>query len=54
MVKFLHTSDWQMGMKAKHVSEHADALREARLKAAENVLLAAQEEGSDFIIIAGE
>ncbi len=54
MVKFLHTSDWQIGMKAKHVSEQADALREARLKAAENVLLAAQEEGSDFIIIAGD
>lgn len=54
MVKFVHTSDWQMGMKAKDASEQASKLREARLKAAENVLLAAQEEQSDFIVIAGD
>ena len=54
MVKFVHTSDWQMGMKAKHVSEYASEVREARLKAVENVLLAAQEEQSDFIIVAGD
>lgn len=54
MIKFVHTSDWQMGMKAKHVSEKGSELREARLKAAKNVLLAAQEERCDFIIIAGD
>lgn len=54
MVKFLHTSDWQMGMKAKHVSDQADKLREARLRAAEKVLLAAREEQVHFIIIAGD
>jgi len=54
VIKFVHTSDWQMGMKAKHVSEKGSELREARLKAAKNVLLAAQEERCDFIIIAGD
>jgi len=54
VIKFVHTSDWQMGMKAKHVSEKGSELREARLKAASNVLQAAQEERCDFIIIAGD
>jgi DNA repair exonuclease SbcCD nuclease subunit len=54
MVKFVHTSDWQIGMKAKHVSQQADKLREARLKATERLILASQEENCDFIIIAGD
>jgi DNA repair exonuclease SbcCD nuclease subunit len=54
MLKFLHTSDWQMGMKAEYASERAHDIREARLKAAENVLSVARKEGLDFIIIAGD
>lgn len=54
MLKFIHTSDWQIGMKAKHVSDQADKVREARLKAAERLIRAAWNEHCDFIIIAGD
>ncbi|MBD3184567.1 DNA repair exonuclease [Candidatus Poribacteria bacterium] len=54
MVKFVHTSDWQMGMKARHVSENADRVREVRIRAAENVINSARSERAEFILIAGD
>ncbi len=54
MVKFLHTADWQMGMKASHVGEAGERVRQARLEAAEGVAALAREEGVDFLLLAGD
>ena len=53
-MKFIHTADWQMGMKALHVGGAAEHVREARLKSARNVMDAARENGVDFLLVAGD
>ena len=40
-MKFLHTSDWQIGMKAESVGRMAERVREERLEAAKRVVQAA-------------
>ena len=37
-MKFLHTADWQIGMKAAHVGEAGARVREERLAAAKRVV----------------
>lgn len=54
MVRFLHTADWQMGMKATHVGEKSKEVRLKRFETALNVVKIAQENNIDFIIIAGD
>ncbi len=53
-MRFLHTADWQMGMKAEHVGEVGDKVRRARLEAAERVMAAARREEVDFVVVAGD
>lgn len=53
-MKFLHTADWQLGMKAAHVSEAGDRVREERLQAACRVVEAAHSHQAEFILIAGD
>lgn len=53
-MKFLHTADWQIGMKAAHVGEAGDRVREERLAAARRVVEAARSAGADFILVAGD
>ncbi|MBU4174405.1 MAG: metallophosphoesterase [Actinobacteria bacterium] len=53
-MKFIHTADWQIGMKAAHVGEAGSRVREKRLEAARNVVEAAKEFGADFILVAGD
>ncbi len=54
MVRFLHTADWQMGMKAEHVGEAAERLRQVRLDAARKVVEVARGHQVDFILVAGD
>jgi len=54
MSRFLHTADWQIGMKASHVGEAGTRIRDERLAAATRVVKAAQDAGVDFILIAGD
>jgi len=54
MVKFIHTSDWQVGMKAAHVGLLAAKVRDERIKAIERVLDVAEEEKVDLVIVAGD
>lgn len=54
MVKFLHTADWQIGMKAAHVGAIGQRVREQRLDSARRVVEAANEQAADFIIVAGD
>lgn len=53
-MKFLHTADWQMGMKAAHVGAAGERVRGQRLEAAKNVVSVAHDEAVDFIIVAGD
>ncbi len=53
-MRFLHTADWQMGMKASHVGEAGTRIRDERLAAARRVVEAAKSAGPDFILVAGD
>jgi len=54
MVRFLHTADWQMGMRAAKLGEAGKRVREERLAAGRRVVQAAKENGVDFILVAGD
>ncbi len=53
-MKFLHTGDWQMGMKAAHVGAAGAAVRAARLAALRRVIALAGEHCAEFILVAGD
>ena len=53
-MKFLHTADWQLGMKAVHAGSAAQRVREERLAAAKRVVAAAREQQAEFIVVAGD
>jgi DNA repair exonuclease SbcCD nuclease subunit len=53
-VKFIHTADWQLGMKAAHVGEAAARVREERLAAARRVVKVTQDYSAEFLLIAGD
>ena len=53
-MKFLHTADWQIGMKAAGLGGAAEAIREERSYAAKRALDVAKEKEVDFIILAGD
>ena len=54
MVKFLHTSDWQMGMRAVHAGIKAKEVRDTRFDSALRVANLAKEHQVEFVIIAGD
>lgn len=54
MVRFLHTADWQIGMKAAHVGEAAGRVREERLAAARRVVETGRNAAVAFILVAGD
>ncbi len=54
MVKFIHTADWQIGMKAAHVGAVGQRVRAERLEAARRVIDAATCHRADSIIVAGD
>ncbi len=51
-MRFLHTADWQLGMKAAQVGETGARVREERLHALERV--AAQANSVEFVLVAGD
>lgn len=51
---FLHTADWQIGLKAIHVAAVADRVRSARLAAGRAVIAAANKAIVDAVIVAGD
>lgn len=54
MVSFVHTSDWQIGMKGTGLGEAATLVRETRLKSINNIFKIAKDRKVDFVIIAGD
>jgi len=53
-MRFLHTADWQIGMKASHVGEVGTRVRDERLAAARRVVEAARAAGAECILVAGD
>ena len=54
MVRFLHTSDWQIGMKGGGLGEAGPIVREARIESVRNVLRLAQANAVDFVLLCGD
>lgn len=54
MVRFLHTADWQIGMKAAHTGEKAKAVRQKRFDAAGRIVELAKQKDVDFVLLAGD
>lgn len=54
MVRFLHTSDWQLGMKALQAGTAAPRVREARFAAVIRVARVAKEHNVQFVLVAGD
>ncbi len=53
-MKFLHTADWQWGMKAVQVGGAGERVRAERVKTAERIVRLAREQAVDFILLAGD
>lgn len=54
MLKFLHTSDWQMGMKATHTGKKAKEIRQKRFETAQHIAGIAHKKNVDFVLLAGD
>lgn len=54
MVRFLHTADIQLGMRATEVPEVAEKIREQRLETLKRIVALAKQEKVDFVLIAGD
>ena len=54
LVRFVQTSDWQIGMKGGGLGEAGRIVREARIESIHNVLKAAQEHEADFVLMCGD
>ena len=53
-MKFLHTADWQIGMKAQSVGKAGERVREERLAACRRAVEAAKANQVDFVLVAGD
>jgi len=54
MVRFLHTADWQMGMRAVHTGNKSKEIRLKRYETAQKIIEIAQQKKVDFVLIAGD
>jgi len=54
MIRFIHTADWQIGMKAAHVGQAAERVRSERLAAARRVIELAHQHDAAFLVVAGD
>jgi len=53
-MRFIHTADWQIGMKAAHVGTAAETVRDERLQAARRVVKLAEQARAEFVVLAGD
>ncbi len=55
VVRFIHTADWQLGLRVRYIPGDAGALvRNARLKTAATIGALAKERKADFVVVAGD
>jgi DNA repair exonuclease SbcCD nuclease subunit len=53
-MKFIHTADWQIGMKAVHLGDKGESVRRARFESARRVIDVANTRRVDFVLLAGD
>lgn len=53
-VKFIQTSDWQIGMKGSGLGEAGPIVRETRIESINNIMKSASREDVDFILLCGD
>ena len=53
-MRFIHTADWQIGMKAAHVGEAGEAVRKSRIQCLRKLIDLAGSKQADFILVAGD
>ncbi|QHS10580.1 DNA repair exonuclease [Sinimarinibacterium sp. NLF-5-8] len=54
-MKFLHTADWQLGIKLRHLSdENAAQMRLLRYQTIEKIAAVARAQAADFVLVAGD
>ena len=53
-MRFLHTADWQIGMKCSAAGERADDARRERLETVKRIVDVANERELDFMLVAGD
>ena len=53
-MRFLHTADWQIGMKAAALGDAGARVREERLAAGRRVIETAKSHNVDFLLVAGD
>jgi DNA repair exonuclease SbcCD nuclease subunit len=53
-MRFVHTADWQIGMKAVHLGEKAETARRARFQSARRIIEIVREQRADFVLLAGD
>jgi len=54
MVKFVHTSDWQIGMKGGGLGEAGTLVSKTRVETVDRVLSISEEERADFVLACGD
>jgi len=54
LVRFIHTSDWQIGMKGSGLGEAATIVRNIRFESIDNVLKSSRDHEVDFVILCGD
>jgi len=53
-MKFLHTADWQIGMKGEFIGHAGKRVRDERLASGRRLVEAANAGGAEFILVAGD
>ena len=54
MIRFLHTADWQIGMKAGGLGEASQRVRDVRLASIKRLIELANEKQADLMLITGD
>jgi DNA repair exonuclease SbcCD nuclease subunit len=54
MLKFVHTGDWQIGMKAAHVGPVGETVRAERLASVRRLVDVARKNDAAFLLVAGD
>jgi len=54
MVRFLHTSDWQVGMKGGGLGQAGTLVAQKRIETIDRILSIAEERKADFVVAAGD
>lgn len=54
MIRFIHTADWQMGMKASGLGTASEAVRNARLESLRKLVELANERDAQLLLVTGD